>query len=102
MHLRATWLGSLDIKSYNVACDMWIVDWISTELTQASGQQIAHKLIVVSHVEDAVDTGSHKLLLGVSKVTRHILRDKDDASLPIDNKEKPIEGLEERRKRLSV
>lgn len=48
---------------------------------------------MVSHVEDAVDAGGHELLLGVSKVTRHVLRNKDDAPLPVDNEEKPIKRL---------
>lgn len=49
-------------------------------------------------MEDAVDTGGHQLLLGVSKVTRHILRNKDDAALPVDDEEKPIKGLKEKEK----
>lgn len=62
-------------------------------LTQAFGQQIANKLIVVSHMKDAVDTWSHQLLLGVSKVACHIVGDKDDAALPVDDEEKTIKGL---------
>lgn len=62
-------------------------------LTQAFGQQIANKFVVVSHVEDAVDAGGHQLLLGVSKVTRHVLRDEDDAALPVDDEEEAVEGL---------
>ncbi len=69
-----------------------------SSLTEAFGQQIANKFIVVSHVEDAVDTWGHQLLLGVSKVTRHVLRNKDDAALPVDDEEKPIEGLNEQEK----
>lgn len=64
-----------------------------TPLTEAFGQQIAYKFIVVSHVEDAVDAWGHQLFLGVSKVTRHVLRNKDDTALPVDDEEKPIEGL---------
>lgn len=67
-------------------------------LTETFGQQIANKFIVVSHVEDAVDTWGHQLLLGVSKVTRHVLRNKDDAALPVDDEEKPIKGLNEQEK----
>lgn len=50
---------------------------------------------MVSHVEDAVDTGGHQLLLGVSKVAHHVLRNKDDAALAVDNEEETVEGLNE-------
>lgn len=65
----------------------------SHSLTQAFGQQIANEFIVVSHVKDAVDTGSHQLLLGVSEVTRHVLRHEDDAAFPVDDEEEAIQGL---------
>lgn len=68
---------------------------VAFSLTQAFGQQIANKFIVVSHMKDAVDTWSHQLLLGVSKVTRHVHGNKDDAALPVDDEEKTIEGLNE-------
>lgn len=70
-----------------------MIETHTLSLTQAFGQQIAYKFIVVSHMEDAVDAWGHQLLLGVSKVTHHILRNKDDAALPVDDKEKPIKGL---------
>lgn len=65
----------------------------ASSLTQAFGQQIANKFIVVSHVEHAVDAGGHQLPLGVSEVAHHVLRHKDDATLPVDDKKEPIEGL---------
>lgn len=65
----------------------------SISLTKAFGQQIAYKFIVVSNMKDAVDTWGHQLLLAVAKVTRHILRNKDDSTLSVDNEEKPIKGL---------
>ena len=36
-------------------------------LTEAFGQQIPHKFIVVSHVEDVVDTGRHQLPPGCTR-----------------------------------
>lgn len=63
------------------------------QLTQAFGQQIANKFVVVSHVEDAVDTGGHQLLLGVSKVAHHVLGNKHDAALAVDHEEETVEGL---------
>ena len=71
-------------------------------LTEAFGQQIANKFVVVSDVEDAVDAGGHQLPLAVSKVTRHVLGDEDDAALPVDDEEKPIKGLNEEKIRLCV
>lgn len=65
----------------------------TVSLTQAFRQQIANKFIVVSHVEDAVDTRGHQLLLGVSEVARHVLGHEDDAAFPVDDKEETIEGL---------
>ena len=53
---------------------------------------------MVSHVEDTVDTRGHQLLLGVSKVTRHVLGNEDYAAFSVDNEEKPIEGLKEKEK----
>lgn len=64
-----------------------------SQLTEAFGQQIAYKFIVVSHMEDAVDAGGHQLLLGVAKVTRHIFWDKNDAALAVGDEEEPIQGL---------
>lgn len=63
-------------------------------LTEALGEQIAYKLVVVSHVEDAVDAGGHQLLLRVSQVIRHVLRNKDNAALPVHGEEEAVEGLE--------
>lgn len=62
-------------------------------LTQTFWQQIANKFTVVSHMKDAVHARSHQLLLRVSKVTRHILGNKNNAALSVDNKEKSIQGL---------
>lgn len=44
-------------------------------------------------MKDAVHARSHQLLLRVSKVTRHILGNKNNAALSVDNKEKSIQGL---------
>lgn len=44
-------------------------------------------------MKDAVHAWSHQLLLRVSKVTRHILGNKNNAALSVDNKEKSIQGL---------
>lgn len=62
-------------------------------LTQTFWQQTANKFTVVSHMKDAVHAGSHQLLLRVSKVTRHVLGNKNNAALSVDNKEKSIQGL---------
>lgn len=67
----------------------------STSLTKAFRQQITNKFIVVSHMEDAVDTWGHQLLLSVSEVAYHVLRNKDDATLAVDHEEKSIKGLSE-------
>lgn len=48
---------------------------------------------MVSHMENAVDTGGHQLLLGVSKVAHHVLGNKHDAALAVDNEEETVEGL---------
>ncbi|TNN56122.1 hypothetical protein EYF80_033672 [Liparis tanakae] len=66
-----------------------------SSLTQAFGQQIANKFIVVSHVQHAVHARGHQLALRVAEVTRHVLRNEDDAALPVDDEEEPVEGLNE-------
>lgn len=65
-------------------------------LTQALGEQTTHKLIMVPHVEDTIDTGGHQLFLGVTQVTAHILRHKDNTTLSIHHKKEAIQGLEEK------
>lgn len=44
-------------------------------------------------MKDAVYAWGHQLLLRVSKVTRHILGNENNAALSVDNKEKSIKGL---------
>jgi len=46
-------------------------------------------------MQHAVHARGHQLALGVSEVTRHVLRNKDDAALPVDDEEEPVEGLNE-------
>lgn len=48
---------------------------------------------MVSHVKDAVDARGHQLLLVVSKVAHHVLGNKDDAALAVDDEEETVEGL---------
>lgn len=69
------------------------VQRLKSRLTQTFWQQIANKFAVVSHMKDAVNAWGHQLLLRVSKVTRHILGNKNNAALSVDDKEKSIKGL---------
>lgn len=65
------------------------------KLTQALRQQAAYKLIMVTHVENTIDTGGHQFFLGITKVIGHILRYKNNSTLSVNHKEETIQGLEE-------
>lgn len=45
-------------------------------------------------MQDAVDTGVHELLLVITQVAGHILRDEDDPPFTVHNKEEAIQCLQ--------
>ncbi len=64
-------------------------------LTKAFGQQVAHKLVVITHMKDAVDAGGHQLFLGITQITGDVLRHKHNTPLAVHDEKEAIQGLEE-------
>lgn len=62
-------------------------------LTERLWQQVLDELGVIPHVQDAVHTGVHELLLVITQVAGHVLGDEDDPPFTVHDKEEAIQCL---------